>query len=106
MKFDQGKPPIHMVPPEVIEAMAIVMDFGAKKYGENNWRLDPSTGWSRSYSSLQRHLNSFWRGEDNDPESGEPHLAHALTQCAILYMYFLENKDMDDRYDTKRKASS
>lgn len=97
MKFDQGKPPIHLIPPEVIEAMATVLEFGAEKYGQNNWRKDPN-GWSRSYSSLQRHLNSFWAGEDLDPESGEPHLAHALTQCAILFVYFNEQKEHDDRY--------
>jgi len=97
MKYDDGKAPIALVPPEVIEAMATVLEFGATKYGANNWRKDPSE-WSRSYSSLQRHLNSFWSGEDFDPESGEPHLAHALTQCAFLYVYFLEQKKWDDRY--------
>jgi hypothetical protein len=42
-------------------------------------------------------------GEDLDPESGKPHLTHALTQMAILLMYYHEHKDMDDRYKGEEK---
>lgn len=106
MKYDQGKAPIHLIPSEVILSMAQVLGFGAEKYGENNWRDDINeTTWGRTYSSIQRHLTSFWSGEDLDPESGLSHLDHALTQLAILKMQTLEctNKEMDTRYVRKSK---
>jgi hypothetical protein len=101
MKYDNGKAPIHLVPSEAIISIAKVLGFGAEKYGENNWREDvDSTTWGRTYSSLQRHLNSFWSGEDLDPESGLPHLDHALCQLMILKIQTLEttNMEMDNRF--------
>lgn len=101
MKYDNGKAPIHLIPPEVLVSMAHVLSFGAAKYGENNWRQDVNnTSYGRTYSSLQRHLLSFWSGEDNDPESGLPHLDHAITQLMILKMQTLEttNPEMDNRF--------
>jgi hypothetical protein len=101
MKYDQGKAPIHLIPSEAIISMANVLGFGAEKYGENNWRQDVNeTTYGRTYSSLQRHLNAFWSGEDTDPESGLPHLDHALTQLMILKMQTIEttNPEMDNRF--------
>ena len=85
MKYDTNKAPLSLIPPEAMNQIAEVLGFGAEKYGANNWRDDAhNTQWSRSYSSLLRHLNAFWSGEDIDPESGLSHLAHAATQCMIL----------------------
>ena len=102
MKYDSGKPKIHLVPPEAIIEAAKVFGFGAEKYGENNWRQDINTfPVSRHYSSIQRHLMAYHSGEDNDPESGLPHLSHALTQMMILLMTTIESDSelTDDRYN-------
>lgn len=99
MKYDNDKPKMHLVCPEFITEVARVLTFGANKYGENNWRHDvDKTSYGRTYSSVQRHLNAFWAGEDIDPESHLPHLAHAATQIMILYMQTLEGPEMDDRF--------
>ena len=99
MKFDNGKPPIHLVPPEAIIAASQVFAFGAQKYGENNWRMDiDNYPYSRHYSSIMRHLLAFNSGEDLDPESGLPHLHHALTQLMIFTMCEMEGVDVDDRF--------
>ena len=105
MKYDDGKPPLALIPSEALIEIAEVLGFGAEKYGPNNWREDiDKTKWSRSYSSLQRHLNAFWSGEDTDPESGLSHLAHAATQVVILMVKQREgNINQDDRYSTIRK---
>ena len=101
MKFDEDRAPMHLVPPEAIKAIAEVFAFGAEKYSPNNWRFDgDKTNHSRTYASIQRHLNSYWSGEDLDPESGKLHLAHALTQTMILLTHVLDNPEMDDRYST------
>jgi len=106
MKYDDDiykKPPIHLIPPEVLESVATVFGFGAAKYGENNWRDDASTtAKGRTYSSIQRHLIAWLRGEDIDPESGLHHIDHAITQCMILKMHIVEAPDVDDRYSRRK----
>lgn len=100
MKYDSDKAPLALIPPQVLNQIAEVLGFGADKYGMNNWRDDGhNTEWSRTYSSIQRHLNSFWDGEDLDPESGKTHLAHAATQLVILMQHINDgHTKMDDRY--------
>lgn len=100
MKFDKGKPPLALIPPEILFEVSEILAFGAAKYGVNNWRKDgENTEFSRTYSSLQRHLNAWWMGEDDDPESGKSHLMHAITQLMILRIHQLEHPEMDDRYN-------
>jgi len=85
MKYDNGKAPIHLIPPEVLFSVANVLSFGAEKYGPNDWRNDiDNVPMSRNYSSLQRHVLAFWSGEDIDPESGLSHLDHAM--CQLIFM--------------------
>lgn len=104
MKFDKDKPPLALIPPEALYEIAEVFEFGAKKYGVNNWRRDGyCTEFARTYSSIQRHLNAWWSGEDIDPDSGKSHLAHATTQMMILMIHQMEHPEMDDRYVPKDK---
>lgn len=99
MKHDNGKPPVNLVPPEVILAASQVYAFGAQKYGENNWRKDLNKfPYSRHYGSIQRHMLAWFSGEDTDPESGLPHTHHALTQLMILVMCEMQGTDVDDRF--------
>lgn len=98
MKFDEGKAPLALIPPEALLEIAEVFGFGAEKYGVNNWRIDGDTSKLRTYSSIQRHLNAWHSGEDQDPESGMSHLAHAATQLMILMIHTLEHPEVDDRY--------
>mgnify|MGYP001074572079 CR=1 FL=1 len=107
MKYDNDKAPLALIPSETLTQIAHVFGFGAKKYAVNNWRKDAdSTEWSRTYSSIQRHLNSFWQGEDIDPDSGLSHLAHAATQIMILMIQQEEGKNMDDRYNKNESKRS
>lgn len=100
-KFDSGKSPIHLVPTKCVTDAARVFGFGAAKYGENNWRHDLNNmPFSRHYGSIMRHLLAWHSGEDIDPESGLPHLDHALTQIMILKTTadFADKDEVDDRY--------
>lgn len=56
---------------------------GMLKYGRTNWR---SAGVRSSIyvDAAKRHLNAWFEGEDTDPDSGLPHLAHALATIGIL----------------------
>lgn len=75
------------------EALAKVLTFGARKYGDHNWRK--GMAWSRLVAAALRHLNA---PEENDPESGYPHVWHALCCCIMLLEYQMQGIGTDDRY--------
>lgn len=77
----------HLVPPEALEEVVKVLTFGARKYGEGNWRM-LENGPVRYFDAAQRHLAAWLAGQKTDAESGLPHLAHAA--CSLLFMLSLE----------------
>ena len=97
-KFDATKVRVDLLPIDPMMQVADVFGFGAKKYFANSYRQGETVVWSRTYGSVLRHLFAFWKGEDTDPESGMPHLAHAGTQLFILMEHTTHNKDKDDRF--------
>lgn len=82
------KTPIELIPPQFLEGIAAVLQFGAKKYARNNWMKGMS--WSVVFGSIMRHLWAWFRGEENDPESGLPHLWHA--GCGLMFLSFFAYK--------------
>ena len=80
-----------------IAELATVCGVGAEKYSDDNWRRGYS--WRLSYGAMQRHLRAFWTGEDNDPETGLSHLAHAAWHCMVLWKY--SNAPQYGQYDDR-----
>jgi hypothetical protein len=95
VKYDIGKVGVHLLPPEPLVEIARVLDFGAKKYAAYNWTN--GINYSRVYGAALRHLWSWWRGEDLDPETGLSHLAHAGCCVLFLLQYTKNRKTFDDR---------
>lgn len=98
VKYDRDKPRLDLVPPEVVIALGTVLTYGAAKYADNNWRKNNGMRWGRVYAAMQRHLLAWHGGEDVDPESGLPHLNHALTNLAFLIAFAHEGIGEDDRW--------
>jgi hypothetical protein len=82
-KFDGGKAPWHLLPWGAVTSVVEVLGYGAKKYAPNNWQHVPEAR-DRYFSAAVRHLLAWRGGEDLDPESGLPHLAHAA--CCVLFL--------------------
>jgi hypothetical protein len=83
---------------------AAVHDLGADKYGPFNWREKPIP--IRDYiSAIQRHLALSSAGENLDDESGLPHLAHMMANCAIMIDADAAGTLNDDRRTTPSLAS-
>ena len=82
-KHDHGKPILGAIPPHAELAVGRVLTFGAEKYARGNWD-NVEDHENRYMDAALRHLNAHRRGEINDGESGESHLAHAA--CCILFM--------------------
>jgi hypothetical protein len=90
------KPQFHLIPLAPLAYLARVFEHGAAKYGPFNWR---ETGVKASVyiSAILRHLFAWTEGEDLDPDSGKPHLAHVMASCCILLDAYLSGKLIDDR---------
>lgn len=109
---DEGKPRLDLIPPEVLFALGKTLGKGLEKYEERNW--EKGIPWTKIYASLQRHLWKFWGGEETDPESGLPHLYHALSNIAFLVTYLergIPREDIPfpkekDEISTKRDSGS
>jgi hypothetical protein len=95
-KHDQGKAPLHMIPEEAIEGMALAFAYGAKKYDRFNYRN--GIHFTRLTDSLGRHSLAFLKGEDVDPESGLPHTYHILANAAMIEYMRVHKPEFDDRY--------
>lgn len=94
---EKGRKPqrFELLPWGALGRVAEVYAFGAEKYDEHNWRR--GFDWSLSFGAMQRHLAAYWEGEDNDPESGLPHLAHAAFHVLGLLTFADECPELDDR---------
>jgi hypothetical protein len=95
VKADEAKTRYDLLPPELLEETAKVLTFGAQKYSAHNWAQGAS--WSRYFSAMMRHMWAWWRGEDNDPETGFSHLAHAACCLSFLIAYQRRGLGEDDR---------
>lgn len=97
IKADGGKARPDLLPFSALESVSQVLAFGAVKYGPHNWRRGNGLAYSRLLGAALRHLFAFARREENDPETGLPHLAHAA--CCILFLldYHVTGSGQDDR---------
>lgn len=94
-RFNANKNMVDLVPPSLIEEVAKILTFGAKKYDAHNWRK--GMDWSKCIASLERHILAFKKGIDRDDESGELHLAHAACNIAFLIEYYKIYPQGDNR---------
>lgn len=86
LRFDDNKTNWSLMPFEAVEEINKVLEFGAKKYAAWNFTKSGGMNHSRILNSCLRHIFSYMRGEDKDPESGLSHLAHA--GCNILFLLY------------------
>ena len=93
---NSGKLKWSLVSWKALEPMIEVLMFGAEKYAPWNWTK--GLKYTEISESLQRHLNSFMEGEDDDPESKLSHLGHILCNSLFLSYMHIYRKDMDDRH--------
>lgn len=83
---------LHHLPMGPLLDVTRVFEFGSLKYGDYNYQLGIET--SLFFDAAFRHMAAYWGGEDSDPESGLPHLAHAV---ANLLMLMSQPPEMDRR---------
>lgn len=104
IKHDNEKPEFHHIPNEALTEIARALTFGAKKYADYNWRAGFT--WSRPFNACMRHLWAWWGGENNDPESGLSHLAHAGANILFLLQFIIDKRGSDNRYNNKKEGQN
>ena len=95
-KNDTGKPEYELLPLELLSGVNKILQYGAEKYGLNNWKK-PDFAMSRAYNALLRHMIAFWNGENLDKESGLCHLDHAMCNLLFLKYHLLNTPASDNR---------
>lgn len=101
MKYDSGKPRFSLVPRKALMRTIDVLEAGAKKYSEHNWRKVDNAE-QRYLDAAFRHLVAHMDGQYLDPETQLPHLAHAL--CCIMFALELREERRDGKADGKAPA--
>ena len=96
LRYNTGKLRWSLVSRKALAPMVRVLMFGAEKYDDHNWKK--GLKYTEVTESLQRHLDDFVDGEDNDKESKLAHVGHILCNAMFLSYMTLFRKDMDDRY--------
>lgn len=91
VRHNQDKLRVDLIPTELIEEVAKVFTFGAKKYSPNNWKGFTKEQQDEILGSLLRHILEYQKGNKLDSESGLHHLAHAA--CNIAFILYFENKE-------------
>lgn len=91
-----NKLPLHLWPLTATALGSLALLDGALKYGRSNFR-NSGVKASIYFDALHRHMGRWFEGEDCDPESGLPHLSHALACLAILVDAQAAGKLVDDR---------
>jgi hypothetical protein len=94
-RFNDGKPAMELVPLMAFEDCARVFDYGRRKYADWNWAK--GMPWSAPFACLMRHMAAWQRGEELDPESGLPHLGHAMCNLVMLSTFARTYREGDDR---------
>jgi hypothetical protein len=77
------KLPLHLVPMITQAYLAIGHFNGLGKYGRDNWRASGVLA-SIYTSAAKRHIDSWFEGEEIDPDDKVPHLMGAITSLSIL----------------------
>lgn len=87
---DDNKRQWHLLPIEAIEEIIKVLEFGVKKYSENNWRTAPYLTRHQITNSMKRHQAAIDKGELYDSESRLLHSAHVTVNALFQLHYDLK----------------
>jgi len=72
-----------------------VFEYGARKYAAWNWAK--GMPWSVPLGCALRHIDADLSGELYDCESGETHMAHAISNVVMLDYFLNTYPEGDDR---------
>ena len=103
LRHNTGKLKWSLVDYPSLEPLVKVLEFGTEKYSAENSKRGLQT--REIIESLLRHTYALLENEDNDPESGLPHVGHILANAMFL-SYMINNKpEYDNRSSDSRTTA-
>ncbi len=98
LRFNEGKPMLSYILQfaNPIKAVARIMEFGATKYEDGNWRKGGKPD-AEYLNSMMRHLIQWLGGEKYDTDSGCSHLGHAIWNLLALHELNHPDEIIDER---------
>ncbi len=78
------------IPPVVLRLLAQCLGFGARKYGDTNWKKIPQRD---NLNHAMNHINEWNRGNRD-----EPHLVNAMARLTFALWQAVDSKDQPDTY--------
>lgn len=78
------------IPPVVLRLLAQCVGFGARKYGDENWKNIPQQD---NLNHAMNHINEWNRGNRD-----EPHLVNAMARLTFALWQAVDSKDQPDTY--------
>lgn len=107
-KDTEGKLQLNLVPSRAMEAIALVREFGTKKYGDP-WGWLQVVNRKQLQEAGKRHQLKEDKGEFLDPESGLPHAFHRLCSYAMeveILMRQIEDLEQNQKGSSKLLLSA
>ena len=99
VKDDEGKLQYSLLPKDELEEIVKVLQYGATKYGRDNWKL--CNDKNRYIDALYRHLEAYRAGEMFDKDTNLHHLAHLACNALFLLYFDKQDKECDCEYCKK-----
>ena len=94
LRYNEGKLRWSLVDFKSLEDMVKVLEMGAIKYSEDNWKKGLPT--KEILDSTMRHLVSLMNGEFNDKESSLPHIGHLQANLMFLSYMMREKPEFNN----------
>lgn len=93
-------PRLSLLEQEFLFEMAKVMDFGTRKYAEEDWRDNPKVTVKGRLDSLFRHAGKFSSDlfDDLDADTSVSHLVAVAVNAMICWWIAKHRPERDDRY--------
>lgn len=85
-----------VIPRQALNLIALGLMEGDVKYGAHNYRVDGVLA-SVYFDAVHRHLDAYWEGQDDDPDSHILHLAKAAAGLIVWMDAKLNGMERDDR---------
>lgn len=85
-KHDAGKPMWRLLPWAELEEVVKTLNFGAKKYGVDNWK-SVRDGERRYQDAALRHVKAILVGDRRDKDTGTSHYANAIASLLFAFWH-------------------
>jgi len=96
-KATAGKPRWSLLPRGFVAGVVSAFEHGLRKYERDGWQR-VADAHRVYYDAAQRHLDTYWRGQRIDAESGVHHLLCAAASLAIMWWHDERDEREDQRW--------